>query len=205
MTFRRFRMTGTRVMFLIDRVMYKRSFHRFENVRLSRVQQFNCPANNAIFRSCSGNQMTNVTRIHAIDSHTGGEPTRVVTEGFPDLGSGSMSDRLEIFRHEFNHLRSSIVCEPRGHAAIVGALLCEPVDNTAAAGVIFFNNVSYLGMCGHGTIGLIKTLEYMGRIGPGVHKIETPVGAVDAELNENGSVTITNVASYRVVKDVEGE
>jgi 4-hydroxyproline epimerase len=147
--------------------------------------------------------MTNVTRIHAIDSHTGGEPTRVVTEGFPDLGSGSMSDRLEIFRHEFNHLRSSIVCEPRGHAAIVGALLCEPVDNTAAAGVIFFNNVSYLGMCGHGTIGLIKTLEYMGRIGPGVHKIETPVGAVDAELNENGSVTITNVASYRFVKDVE--
>jgi 4-hydroxyproline epimerase len=146
--------------------------------------------------------MTNVTRIRAIDSHTGGEPTRVVTAGFPDLGTGSMAERMEVFRGEHDRLRSAIVCEPRGHDAIVGALLCEPVDPNATAGVIFFNNVGYLGMCGHGTIGLIKTLEYMGRVAPGTHRIETVVGTVEAELNADGSVTITNVPSYRYEKGV---
>ena len=146
--------------------------------------------------------MQKADRIRAIDSHTGGEPTRVVIEGFPDLGNGSMSERLERFRSTYDHLRSAIVREPRGHDAIVGAILCEPVDPNAAAGVIFFNNVGYLGMCGHGTIGLIKTLEFMGRIEPGVHRIETPVGNVDAELNSDGSVSITNVPSYRYKKDV---
>jgi len=146
--------------------------------------------------------MENLKRIRAIDSHTGGEPTRIVIDGFPDLGTGSMAERLENFRRDHDRLRSAIVCEHRGHDAIVGALLCDPVDATAAAGVIFFNNVGYLGMCGHGTIGLIKTLEYIGRIGAGVHKIETPVGTVEAELNANGSVTITSVASYRLAKDV---
>ena len=141
-------------------------------------------------------------RIKAIDSHTGGEPTRVIIDGFPDLGGGSMAERLEVFRRDHDHLRTAVVCEPRGHDAIVGALLCEPVDASSAAGVIYFNNVGYLGMCGHGTIGLVKTLEYMGRISAGTHTIETPVGKVDAELNANGSVTITNVPSYRHAKDV---
>lgn len=141
-------------------------------------------------------------RIRAIDSHTGGEPTRVIIDGFPDLGGGSMAERLEVFRRDHDHLRTAIVCEPRGHDAIVGALLCEPVDASSAAGVIYFNNVGYLGMCGHGTIGLVKTLEYMGQISSGTHTIETPVGKVDAELNANGSVTITNVPSYRHAKDV---
>jgi 4-hydroxyproline epimerase len=149
--------------------------------------------------------MTQTSRLRAIDSHTGGEPTRVVVDGFPDLGDGSIAERLEIFRREYDQIRRAIVCEPRGHDAVVGALLCDPVDKTAAAGVIFFNNVGYLGMCGHGTIGLIKTLEYMGRIGIGSHKIETPVGAVEAELNGEGSVTVTNVASYRHAKNVEVE
>lgn len=147
--------------------------------------------------------MTDPKRIRAIDSHTGGEPTRVVTNGFPDLGNGQMSERLEVFRRDHDRLRSAIVCEPRGHSAIVGAILCEPVDPNSAAGVIYFNNVGYLGMCGHGTIGLIKTLEYMGRISDGVHKIETPVGTVEAELNADGSVTITNVPSYRFARNVE--
>jgi 4-hydroxyproline epimerase len=146
--------------------------------------------------------MTGTTRVHAIDSHTGGEPTRVVIDGFPDLGNGSMAERLENFRSEHDDLRSAIVREPRGHDAIVGAILCELIDQSTAAGVIFFNNVGYLGMCGHGTIGLVKTLEYMGRIGPGIHRIETPVGDVDAELNTDGSVSITNVPSYRYLKDV---
>lgn len=144
-----------------------------------------------------------VTRLRAIDSHTGGEPTRVVIDGFPDLGSGPMAARLDAFRRGHDDLRSAIVCEPRGHDAVVGALLCEPVDPTAAAGVIFFNNVGYLGMCGHGTIGLVKTLEFMGRITTGTHRIETPVGDVEATLNVDGSVTITNVPSYRYAKDVE--
>jgi len=141
-------------------------------------------------------------RIIAIDSHTGGEPTRVITDGFPDLGVGTMAERLEVFRRDHDHLRTAVVCEPRGHDAIVGALLCEPVDASSAAGVIYFNNVGYLGMCGHGTIGLVKTLEYMGLISTGTHTIETPVGKVDAELNADGSVTITNVPSYRLAKDV---
>lgn len=141
-------------------------------------------------------------KIKAIDSHTGGEPTRVVVHGFPDLGRGSMSERLEIFGRDHDKLRSAIVREPRGHDAIVGALLCEPANADSAAGVIFFNNVGYLGMCGHGTIGLVKTLEYMGRISTGTHTIETPVGNVEATLNTDGSVTITNVPSYRTQKAV---
>ncbi|MBK9529800.1 MAG: 4-hydroxyproline epimerase [Acidobacteria bacterium] len=146
--------------------------------------------------------MTEILRIQAIDSHTGGEPTRVVVGGFPDLGAGTMAERLDVFRREQDELRSAVVCEPRGHDAVVGALLCEPINPDSAAGVIFFNNVGYLGMCGHGTIGLVKTLEYMGRITAGTHKIETPVGTVEAELGADGMVTITNVPSYRYAKDV---
>ena len=149
--------------------------------------------------------MLQTQRISVIDSHTGGEPTRVVIDGFPDLGGGSMAERLELFRREHDRLRSAIVCEPRGHAAIVGALLCEPVDPASAAAVIFFNNVGYLGMCGHGTIGLVKTLEHLGRITIGTHKIETPVGVVEAELDPEGLVTITNVRSYRHAKEVDVE
>src|SRR5688572_443736 len=141
-------------------------------------------------------------RIKVIDSHTGGEPTRVVISGFPDLGNGTMAERLELFRRDYDELRAAIVREPRGYDAIVGALLCEPVDPASTAGIIFFNNVGYLGMCGHGTIGLVRTLEYMGKITPGKHMIETPVGTVAAELDADGFVTITNVPSYRFAKDV---
>jgi len=146
--------------------------------------------------------MSEVKRITAIDSHTGGEPTRVVVGGFPDLGTGTMAERLNIFKRDHDDLRSGIVREPRGHDAIVGALLCEPVDPAAAAGVIFFNNVGFLGMCGHGTIGLVRTLEHMGRISAGIHTIETPAGNIEAALSPAGMVTITNVPSYRHAKDV---
>ena len=146
--------------------------------------------------------MTTIKKIKAIDSHTGGEPTRVVIAGFPDLGTGSMGDRVDIFLRDHDKLRSAIVCEPRGHDAVVGALMCEPVEPDSAAGVIFFNNVGFLGMCGHGTIGLVKTLEHLGRISAGTHKIETPVGTVEAQLGEDGMVMITNVSSYRYAKDV---
>jgi 4-hydroxyproline epimerase len=143
--------------------------------------------------------------LEAIDSHTEGEPTRVVVTGGPDLGSGTLMERRERFRNEYDRYRSAIVNEPRGSDAVVGALLCAPEDKRCAAGVIFFNNVGYLSMCGHGTIGLVTTLAYLGRIRPGRHKIETPAGIVTAELHEDSDVTIRNVASYRHAKAVELE
>ncbi len=136
-------------------------------------------------------------RIHVIDSHTGGEPTRVVVEGAPDLGSGAIAERLERFRARFDGFRSAVVNEPRGNDAMVGAMLLEPSDPSCDAGVIFFNNVGYLGMCGHGTIGLVATLAHLGRLPNGVCRIETPPGIVEARLGNDGRVTIRNVASYR--------
>jgi 4-hydroxyproline epimerase len=141
-------------------------------------------------------------RIGIVDSHTGGEPTRVVISGGPDLGGGSMAERLARFRAGFDEFRSAVVNEPRGSDVIVGALLCEPVDPGASAGVIFFNNVGYLGMCGHGTIGLMVTLAHLGRIGPGEHAIETPVGTVRARLHDCGFVSVENVPSYRSAAQV---
>ncbi|HVN21640.1 MAG TPA: 4-hydroxyproline epimerase [Dongiaceae bacterium] len=142
-------------------------------------------------------------RVRVIDSHTGGEPTRVVVSGGPDLGRGPLTERLKRFRTEHDTFRSAVVNEPRGSDVMVGALLCEPADSKCAAGVIFFNNVGYLGMCGHGTIGLVATLAFMKKIGPGEHRIETPVGTVTAVLHGNGEVTVNNVASYRLAANIE--
>lgn len=142
-------------------------------------------------------------RVKVIDSHTGGEPTRVIVSGGPDLGKDALASRLERFRQQHDDFRSAVVNEPRGSDVMVGALLCTPVDPSCAAGVIFFNNVGYLGMCGHGTIGLVATLAYMKRIMPGEHRIETPVGAVSAVLHENGDVTVNNIASYRSAANVK--
>ncbi len=144
-------------------------------------------------------------RIQIIDSHTGGEPTRTVIAGGPDLGRGSMAERREIFRSRFDDYRSAIVNEPRGSDVIVGALLCEPVDPSCVAGVIFFNNVGMLHMCGHGTIGLAVTLAHLGRIGPGTHKLETNVGVVTFEYHGENRVTLENVPSYRYRADVQIE
>lgn len=141
-------------------------------------------------------------RVRIIDSHTGGEPTRVVLSGGPDLGKGPLSERLNRFRSEHDTFRSAVVNEPRGSDVIVGALLCEPTDPKCVAGVIFFNNVGYLGMCGHGTIGLVATLAFMKKIGPGEHHIETPVGTVSAVLHSDGEVTVNNVPSYRLAANV---
>ena len=138
--------------------------------------------------------MNNIT---IIDSHTGGEPTRLIIDGGPELGAGPLSERLARFRDQFDRVRSAVVCEPRGSDVDVGALLCEPHAPDCVAGVIFFNNVGYLGMCGHGMMGVVASLAYLGRISAGVHRIDTPVGVVEAELHADGSVTIGNVASYR--------
>ena len=141
-------------------------------------------------------------RVQIIDSHTGGEPTRVVISGAPNLGSGSIADQLEIFRSQHDHFRSAVVNEPRGSDVLVGAILTEPSDPSCSCGVIFFNNVGTLGMCGHGTIGLVATLAHMGRITPGDHRIDTCVGVVTATLHTDGSVSVRNVPSYRKAKDV---
>lgn len=144
-------------------------------------------------------------RIQIIDSHTGGEPTRVVVSGGPDLGCGTMAERLERFREEFDHIRSAVVNEPRGNDAIVGALLTEPADAACDAGVIFFNNVGYLNMCGHGTIGLVVTLAHLGRVRQGACRIDTVCGPVAARLLDRNRVTVRNVASYRAAKGVAVE
>ncbi|MET0682029.1 MAG: proline racemase family protein [Casimicrobiaceae bacterium] len=147
-------------------------------------------------------------KIQVIDSHTGGEPTRVVVAGGPDLGAGALAARRERFRRDFDRFRTAVVNEPRGSDVLVGALLVPPENASCAAGVIFFNNVGYLGMCGHGTIGLVTTLAHLGRIGVGAHRLDTPVGIVTAELHQGGEVSVTNVPSWRagnaVTVDVPG-
>ena len=141
-------------------------------------------------------------RIPVIDSHTGGEPTRVVLSGFPDLGPGPLQAQRERLITEHDHWRRATVCEPRSSEVVVGALLVPPVDPSSAAAVIFFNNAGTIGMCGHGTIGVVETLRFLGRIGPGVHRIETPVGRVTATLHEDRTVSVENVVSYRCRSNV---
>jgi 4-hydroxyproline epimerase len=135
--------------------------------------------------------------IRVIDSHTGGEPTRLVLDGGPELGDGPLAERVTRFRDSFDSYRSAIVNEPRGSDPLVGALLVKPHRADCALGVIFFNNVGYLGMCGHGTIGLIASLKHTGDLAPGAIKIDTPVGAVEASLASDGRISVSNVLSYR--------
>ncbi len=141
-------------------------------------------------------------RIHVIDSHTGGEPTRVVTAGGPDLGAGTLAQRRERFRAVHDDLRRAVICEPRGSDVLVGALLCPPEDPACVAGAIFFNNVGFLGMCGHGTIGVAVTLGYLGRIAGGRHLLETPVGRIAFDYDGRHTVTLENVPSYRLAASV---
>ena len=141
-------------------------------------------------------------RIQVIDSHTGGEPTRVVIKGGPDLGTNNLTERLDSFRTHFDEYRRAILCEPRGSDVLVGAILCKPVDPSCIAGVIFFNNVGYLGMCGHGTIGLAVTLGHLGMITKGNHDLETPIGKINFTFDGFNTVSLENVPSYRLKKNV---
>ena len=140
--------------------------------------------------------------LRVVDSHTEGEPTRVVIEGWPEPRGATMAERRDDLRARFDHLRSAVVCEPRGHDALVGALLTPPVTAGSAAGVVFFNNVGYLGMCGHGLIGVVRTLDHLGRLESGNVRLDTPVGPVSAELSPDGSVTIRNVPARCHALDV---
>ncbi len=143
--------------------------------------------------------------LHVIDSHTGGEPTRVVISGGPDLGAGTLAEKARVLREQHDWLRSSVCNEPRGHDAMVGAILCPPHAPDCVCGVIYFNNISTLNMCIHGTIGLAMTLAHLGKIGPGTHRIDTPVGVVSATLRDDGSVEVANVPSWRFAADVTVE
>jgi 4-hydroxyproline epimerase len=143
-----------------------------------------------------------LTTLRVIDSHTGGEPTRVVISGGPDLGHGTMAEKAALLRRDHDWLRSSVCNEPRGHDAMVGALLCEPHEPDCLCGVIFFNNVSNLGMCIHGTIGLMTTLAHLGKIHAGAHRLDTPVGVITATLHDDGRVEVQNVPCRRTLKQV---
>lgn len=147
-------------------------------------------------------------RIRVIDSHTGGEPTRTVVDSNIHLGTGSLAERRSYFQQHADAYRRAMVCEPRGSEVIVGAMLTEPTDPACTAGVIFFNNVGYLGMCGHGMIGLVCTLAHLGRIDRGSHLIETPVGRVAVDFDGNHRVSLENIACFRhlagVTLDVPG-
>src|SRR4051794_18895527 len=140
--------------------------------------------------------------MQVIDSHTEGEPTRVVVDGWPQPRGSTMAERRNDLRANADHLRRGVVCEPRGNDAIVGALLTPPVNEGSTAGIVFFNNGTYLGMCGHGLIGVARTPEYLGRVKPGIMRFDTPVGTVSAELASDGAVTIENVPSRMHARDV---
>ena len=141
--------------------------------------------------------------MRVVDSHTEGEPTRLVLSGGPDLGRGPLSERRRLFAERFDGFRTFALNEPRGFDAMVGALLCEPTDPACTAGLIFFNNAGYLGMCGHATIGAAVTLAHLGRLAPGRHLFETPVGTVPVVLHDRNAATIDNVPSYRLRKGVQ--
>jgi 4-hydroxyproline epimerase len=140
--------------------------------------------------------------IAVVDSHTEGEPTRVVVGGWPIPEGRTMAQRRRSLAADQDHLRSAVVREPRGHDAVVGALLCPPVEPGSLSGVIFFDDVGCLGMCGHGTIGVVRTLEFLGRMKPGRARLDTPVGTVEVELHGGGTVTVENVPSFCHAIDV---
>ncbi len=141
-------------------------------------------------------------RVEVVDSHTEGEPTRVVVDGWPQPEGRTMAERRAFLLREQDALRQAVACEPRGHDAMVGALLTPPVEPGSLAGVVFFNNAGALGMCGHGLIGVVRTLDWLGRLAPGPVRIDTPVGTVGAELDADGAVTIENVPAYCHARDV---
>lgn len=142
-------------------------------------------------------------RVHVIDSHTAGEPTRLVLDGFPALSGSTVAEKLNDLRENHDAWRRATVLEPRGNDVLVGALLCEATTPDSLCGVIFFNNSGYLGMCGHATMGLVASLAHIGKITSGIHKIDTPVGTVTVQLDEDGAVTVHNVPSYRFRREVE--
>lgn len=178
-------------------------------VRMSRLTFYaNILSDHSLCKQQNSGMLRQLQPIRVIDSHTGGEPTRIIISGGPDLGNGPLAERRDRFREQFDHVRTAVVNEPRGNDFIVGGLICQPYQPNCSAGVIFFNNHDYLGMCGHGLVGLMVTLHHLGMIEIGLHRIDTPVGVVTAHLESHAQVTFRNVPSFRthrnVVLELEG-
>jgi len=140
--------------------------------------------------------------MHVIDSHTGGEPTRVILSGGPDLGGGSIEQQAQVLARDHQDFLNAVLAEPRGQPAMVAALLVPPTSPDSVTGVIYFDIAAVIGMCGHGTIGLGVTLAHMGKIQPGQHLIDTRAGQVGVELHDPHTVTVRNVESRLVTEQL---
>lgn len=136
--------------------------------------------------------------LNVIDSHTEGEPTRILLEDDFDFGGGTVAEQATVFARDFDHLRRALMLEPRGSEIMVGAVCVPAADPKADLGVIFFNNVGVLGMCGHGTMGVVRTLHELNRLDGGAPiTLETNVGLIHAEQHTDGSIEVENVPSHR--------
>lgn len=149
--------------------------------------------------------MTTSRTLSIVDSHTAGEPTRVVVSGGPVVPEKGAAAARSFLREHEDWMRCALIHEPRGFEAVVGAFLCEPNDEACVTGVVFFNNAGYLHSCLHGSIGVVETLAYLGKISEGSHRLETPIGVVIAELHPDGKVTMANVPSYRYLAEAKVE
>lgn len=150
-------------------------------------------------------------RIQAIDSHTEGEPTRVVTRGLPAVPGDTMLARREWLRENLDDLRTALIHEPRGHEALVMAYLLPPATAGATVGVVFSNSLGYLNMCGHGAIGVATVLVWMGQVAiqePVTRVVlDTPPGAVSLDVHvQDGrpkAATLENVPSFLLHRDLQ--
>lgn len=142
--------------------------------------------------------------FHAVDSHTEGMPTRVITGGVGVIPGATMAERRRYFMDHLDHIRTLLMYEPRGHGAMSGAILQPPTRADADYGVLFIEVSGCLPMCGHGTIGVATVLAETGMVEVAepvtTIRLDTPAGLVVAEVAiENGAataVTIRNVASF---------
>lgn len=141
-------------------------------------------------------------RLRVVDSHTIGEPTRlVIDDSFVErleLGGGTVADRRGVFRERYDHVRRALVGDPRGAEAMVGVIMLPPSEPGCRAGAIYFNRVGYLDMCGHATIGLAVTLGRLGRIAPGPWRLETPAGIVGVSWHGGHEATFECVPPRRI-------
>jgi proline racemase len=158
-------------------------------------------------------QRLNYTVFETIDSHTMGEPTRIIVKGFPELAGNTMMERKKYLEENFDHYRTALMLEPRGHKDMFGAILTEPISKEADLGVIFMDTGGYLNMCGHGSIGsstvavetgLVKVTEPYTEV-----VLEAPAGLIQARIKvEKGKAvetSILNVPAFLYLKDVEVE
>lgn len=155
--------------------------------------------------------MTSNRIFNAIDTHTAGEPTRIITKGVPTISGSTMMEKKEYMEEHLDWLRRAVMLEPRGHDNMFGAILTEPVHPDADLGIIFMDGGGYLNMCGHGTIGTSMAAVETGIV-PKVEpitkvRLDAPAGLVEASVavveGKVKSVTVTNVPSFLYQQDVK--